>query len=49
MVDPLAQTLEVYRAAGGAWLRTQIAHGAEKIHAEPCSELELDLAVLWER
>ena len=49
LVDPLAQTLEVYRAAGGAWLRTQIAHGADKVHAEPFSELELDLAALWER
>lgn len=46
LVDPLAQTLEVYRAAGRA---CQIAQGAEKIHAEPFSELELHLAALWER
>lgn len=49
LIDPLAQTLEVYTAANGAWLRSQTAQGAEKIRAEPFSELELDLAALWER
>ena len=49
LVDPSAQTLEVYRAANGAWLRSQIAQGHEQIRAEPFSELELDLATLWER
>jgi Uma2 family endonuclease len=49
LVDPLAQTLEVYVAADGAWLRSQIAQGAEKIRAEPFAELELELAALWER
>ena len=49
LVDPSAQTLEVYRAAHGAWLRSQVAHGAEKVRAEPFSELELDLGALWER
>jgi Uma2 family endonuclease len=49
LVDPSAQTLEVYAAANGAWLRSQIGQGKEKIRAEPFSELELDLAALWER
>lgn len=49
LVDPSAQTLEVYRAADGAWLRSQIAQGCEKVRAEPFAELEFDLASLWER
>jgi Uma2 family endonuclease len=49
LVDPSAKTLEVYRAADGAWLRSQVGHGNEKIRAEPFAELELDLAMLWER
>jgi len=49
LVDPLAQTLEVYAAANGAWLRSQIAQGAEKIRAAPFADLELELAALWER
>lgn len=49
LVGPDAQTLEVYAAAGGAWLRVQTAQGDEKIRAVPFEELELDLAALWER
>lgn len=49
LVDPSAQTLEVYQAANGAWLRSQIAQGDEKLRAEPFPELELALAALWER
>ncbi len=49
LVDPSAQTLEVYRAANGAWLRSQTAQGDEKIRAEPFSDLELDLAIFGER
>jgi hypothetical protein len=39
----------VYAVAGGAWLRSQSAQGAEKIRAVPFEQLELDLAALWER
>jgi Uma2 family endonuclease len=49
LVDPSAQTLEVYAAAHGAWLRSQIAQGEDKIRAAPFAELELELAALWER
>ena len=49
LVEPAAQTLEVYAAANGVWLRSQIAQGREKIRAVPFEELELDLAALWER
>jgi Uma2 family endonuclease len=49
LVDPLAQTLEVYAWAEGAWLRTHIAQGAEKLRAAPFEQIELELAALWER
>lgn len=35
LIDPSAQTLEVYRAVNGGWLRSQIAQGREKLRAEP--------------
>jgi Uma2 family endonuclease len=49
LVDPSAQTLEVYARASDAWLRCQSLQGAEKIRALPFEQLELDLAALWER
>jgi Uma2 family endonuclease len=49
LVDPLAQTLEVYAWTERAWLRIHVAQGAEKVRATPFEALELDLAALWER
>jgi len=49
LVDPLAQTLEVYAWSERAWLRIQVAQGAEKVRAAPFDALELELAALWER
>jgi Uma2 family endonuclease len=49
LVDPLAQTLEVYAWADRAWLRVQVAQASERVRATPFEALELDLAALWER
>lgn len=49
LVDPLAQTLEVYTLSAGTWVRSQVAAAAEKIRALPFEAIELDLTVLWER
>jgi Uma2 family endonuclease len=49
LVDPLAQTLEVYMLSDGTWIRSQVAAATEKIRALPFDAIELDLAVLWER
>jgi Uma2 family endonuclease len=49
LIDPLAQTLEVYTLSAETWVRSQVAHAAEKIRALPFDAIELDLAVLWER
>ena len=48
LVDPSAQTLEVYACAEGAWLRSQVAQGVEKLRAVPFDAIELDLSALWE-
>jgi Uma2 family endonuclease len=49
LVDPVAQTLEVYTWSGSAWVRSQVAEGGEKLRATPFEAIELDLALLWER
>jgi Uma2 family endonuclease len=49
LVDPTAQTLEVYELSGSAWVRCQIAEGTELVRAVPFDAIELELAVLWEK
>lgn len=49
LVDPLAETLEVYRLDDGVWGRVLAADGPAKVHAEPFDAIELDLALLWKR
>jgi Uma2 family endonuclease len=49
LVDPAAQTLEVYASNGSAWIRTLSADGVEKVRGAPFDAIELDLALLWER
>lgn len=51
LIDPVAHTLEVYRAQGSAperaWLRVKTFTRPEKVRAEPFDAIELDLALLW--
>ncbi len=49
LIDPNAQTLEVYKLAGELWTCCASWAGAEKVRAEPFDAIELDLAGLWER
>jgi len=49
LVDPLAQTLEVYTLSAGTWIRSQVAAATETIRALPFDAIELDLSLLWER
>lgn len=49
LVDPLAQSLEVYRLEGGAWVLAQTGAGDDRIRAEPFEALDLDLSLLWRR
>ena len=47
LVDPLAQTLEVYRLAGGLWQLAGAFGGDDLVRAEPFEGVELPLAALW--
>lgn len=47
LVDPLAQTLEVYRLEAGRWLVAQALGGSERVRAEPFDAIEVDLSRWW--
>ena len=49
LVDPAAQTLEVYAWSDKGWVRSQVGEGTETIRAAPFDAIELALAALWER
>lgn len=47
LVDPLAQTLEVFRNEERRWFLLYTFSRDERVRAEPFEELELDLESLW--
>ncbi|HEX6736697.1 MAG TPA: Uma2 family endonuclease, partial [Vicinamibacteria bacterium] len=47
LVNPLAQTLEVYRLGDGRWVLLATHEGVALIRAEPFDAVELDLGALW--
>ena len=47
LIDPVLKTLEVYRFEPGIWIGIGAYAKSSKVHAEPFSELELDLGLLW--
>jgi Uma2 family endonuclease len=47
LVDPLAQTLEVYRLVDGHWQLAGAYSGDETVRAEPFDAVDLPLALLW--
>jgi Uma2 family endonuclease len=47
LVDPLQQTLEVYRLEAGRWLVVGTHGGDELVRAEPFDAIELHLARWW--
>ena len=49
MLNPLAQTLEVYRLEGGRWTFVDTFEGDAVVRAEPFDAIELALATLWAR
>jgi Uma2 family endonuclease len=48
LVEPVAQTLEVFRLEGGRWMLLATPGGDEVVRAEPFGEIEIELAPLWE-
>jgi len=48
VIDPHAQTLEVFRLVDGLWQVAQAHGGDEVVRAEPFEAIELPLARLWD-
>lgn len=49
LVDPIAETLEVYRHGGAHWIRCALYAGNAAVHAEPFDSFELQLTKIWRR
>ena len=49
LVDPIEQTLEIFRLEGTHYAFVCVHHGDARVRAEPFDAIELHLAVLWER
>ena len=49
LVDPLAETLEVFERERGTWKAARAFRGAESVRAAPFDEIPLELAALWAR
>ncbi len=47
LIDPVAQTLEVYRLESGHWIVAATHGGEARVNAEPFEEITLDLTRLW--
>ena len=47
LVDPLQETLEVYRLEGDRWVVAGTHGGDEHVRAEPFEAIELQLARWW--
>lgn len=48
LINPLAQTLEVYRLEDGKFSLLETFEGDEVVRAEPFEAIELSLGVLWQ-
>lgn len=47
IVDPLAQTIEVYRREGDLWVVAGVHAGDAVVRPEPFDAVDLELALLW--
>ncbi|MEL6185983.1 MAG: Uma2 family endonuclease [Myxococcota bacterium] len=47
LIEPLAQTLEVFRLDGGTWSLVFTHEGPGAVRAEPFDAVEVDLGELW--
>lgn len=48
LVDPIAQTVEVFRLDAGRWTLVGTWAGTDLVRAEPFEALDLDLTLLWD-
>jgi len=49
LIDPVQETLEVFRRQEGHWLMGDALWGACEVQAEPFAEVPFDLGLLWDR
>jgi Uma2 family endonuclease len=49
LINPITQTLEVYRLESGRWVLLDTFEENDVVRVEPFDAIELPLAVLWER
>jgi Uma2 family endonuclease len=47
LIDPILKTLEVFKFEPGRWVVLGVYAKSAKVRAEPFSEIELDLGLLW--
>jgi Uma2 family endonuclease len=48
LIDPVAQTLEVYQLGlSGRWSKPETHRGATRVRVPPFEAIELELAALW--
>jgi Uma2 family endonuclease len=48
LVDPLLETLEVFRREGNRWF-VEVYRGSRSVRAKPFDAVEIDLSPLWRR
>jgi len=49
LIDPIAQTLEVYQLESARWVLLGTFRDAARVRAKPFDALELELSALWAR
>jgi Uma2 family endonuclease len=47
LIDPILQTLEVFRFESGKWMVLGVYAKSARVRVEPFSEIEMDLGLLW--
>jgi len=47
LIDPLLQTLEVFRLEGTSWMLAGTHRSSAMIRAEPFEAIEIDIGALW--
>jgi Uma2 family endonuclease len=47
LVDPLAQTIEVFQWSDRGWLRTQTAEGPSRVALLPFEGVDLEIGAIW--
>jgi Uma2 family endonuclease len=47
LVDPLQQTVEIYRREGPHWVVVEVLEGRRLVRAEPFAAIEIDLGRWW--